>query len=198
MSHIQTYLQQVELISRQIDFNSVELMVDALSALRTEGGRLFLLAVGGSAANASHAVNDFRKICGLESYAATDNVSELSARINDEGWESAFAAWLKGSKLQKKDGVFVLSVGGGSLEKKVSLNIVAALRFAKEVDATIFGIVGRDGGFTRKIANYCVVIPTVDASLVTFHAESFQSVLLHLMVSHPKLKQNETKWESIL
>lgn len=193
----QQFLKEVEKIASLIALNPVETVVEELVQLRMQKGRLFLLGVGGSAANASHAVNDFRKICGIECYAPTDNVSELSARINDEGWESCFAEFLRGSRLNAKDAVFVLSVGGGNQEKKVSMNIVAALRYAKEIGVKIFGIVGRDGGFTKQCADACVVIPTVEESRVTFHAESFQSVLLHLLVSDPRLKQLPTKWESI-
>lgn len=192
-----TYLQQVVGISNQIDPQIVEQIVDVLSIIRTKKGRLFFIGVGGSAANASHAVNDFRKICDMECYTPTDNVSELSARVNDEGWESSFSEWLRVSRLAKEDGIFILSVGGGSPEKGVSLNIVAALRFAKEVGAKILGVVGRDGGYTAKIADACVVVPTMDPSLVTFHSESFQSVILHLIAAHPKMKKIATKWETV-
>ena len=192
-----TYLQQVVGISNQIDPQIVEQAVDILTEIRAQGGRLFFIGVGGSAANASHAVNDFRKICGMECYTPTDNVSELSARVNDEGWESSFSEWLRVSRLTKNDGVFILSVGGGSPEKGVSLNIVATLRFAKEIGAKILGIVGRDGGYTAKMADACVVVPTMDPALVTFHSESFQSVILHLIVAHPKMKKFATKWEAV-
>lgn len=197
MEFTNRYLKQVESITKEIDPSVVEKVIEALSEVRKEKGRLFFLGVGGSAANASHAVNDFRKICSMECYTPTDNVSELSARMNDDGWESTFAEFLRGSHLNPKDAVFVLSVGGGSAEKKVSQNIVAALRYAKEIGSKIFGIVGRDGGFTKKVADVCLVIPMVDPSLVTFHTESFQSVLLHLIVAHPKMKIAQTKWESI-
>lgn len=197
MSYIPDYLRQVQTIASQLEATPIERLMEGLQGVRKHGGRVFFLGVGGSAANASHAVNDFRKICGMECYAPTDNVSELSARINDEGWESCFAEFLRGSRLDAKDAVFVLSVGGGNEEKKVSLNIVSALRYAKEIGSKIFGIVGRDGGFTKKVADVCVVIPTVDPDLTTFHTESFQSVLLHLLASHPQLKQQQTKWESI-
>lgn len=193
--YAENFLGQVKEIASRIAADPVEKLVESLSQVRSKGGRLFLLGVGGSAANASHAVNDFRKICGLECYTPTDNISELSARINDEGWEGCFADFLRGSRLNGKDGVFVLSVGGGNEAKKVSLNIVAALRYAKEMGAKIFGIVGRDGGFTKKVADHCILVPTVDDALTTFHAESFQSVLLHLIVSHPTLKKFPTKWE---
>ena len=160
------------------------------------GGRLFFLGVGGSAGNCSHAVNDFRKLCGIEAYAPTDNVSELTARTNDEGWETVFVAWLKGSRLRKEDGVFVFSVGGGSLEKYISPNLVKALQYARESDAAIVGVVGRDGGYTATVADACVIVPTVNPDTVTPHSEAFQAVVWHLLVSHPKLKANATKWES--
>lgn len=192
-----SYLEQVEKIVAKLDIVAIERTIDEMFDVRNKGGRLFFLGVGGSAGNASHAVNDFRKICGIESYAPTDNVSELSARINDEGWESSFAEWLRGSRLNSKDGIFILSVGGGNPEKGVSLNIVASVRYAKEVGAKIFGIVGRDGGYTKKMADACVLIPTVEPSLVTFHSETFQSVILHLIAAHPKMKQTLTKWESL-
>ena len=164
--------------------------------MRARGGRLFFLGVGGSAGNASHAVNDFRKIAGFEAYAPTDNVSELTARTNDEGWDTVFVAWLKGSRLRPEDGIVVFSVGGGSLEKNVSPNLVKALQYAKEVGATIVGIVGRDGGYTAKTATACVIIPTVNPETVTPHSEAFQAVVWHLLVSHPLLKVAPTKWES--
>lgn len=197
MNHIPNYLQQVRDIVSMLETSVIEGCVEELGRIRDKSGRLFLLGVGGSAANASHAVNDFRKICGIECYTPTDNVSELSARINDEGWECCFSEFLRGSRLNANDGVFALSVGGGNEEKKVSMNIVAALRYAKETGAKIFGIVGRDGGFTKRVADHCILVPMVDEALTTFHAESFQSVLLHLIVSHPKLKKTPTKWESI-
>lgn len=195
MSFSEAYLSQLTRIAQQLDPLLLEKGVDLLVRVRREGGRLFFLGVGGSAGNASHAVNDFRKICGMECYTPTDNVSELSARINDEGWESCFAEFLRGSRLEKKDAVFVLSVGGGNPEKKVSMNIVAGLRYAREIGVSILGIVGRDGGYTKNVADLCVVIPTVDPALVTFHAESFQSILLHLIAAHPKMKLKPTKWE---
>jgi len=169
-------------------------MADALAALRDGGGRLFFIGAGGSAGNCSHAVNDFRKLCGFEAYAPTDNVSELTARTNDEGWETVFAAWLKTSRLSDKDGVFVFSVGGGDLDRNVSPNIVRALELARQRGAKIFGVVGRDGGYTRKVGDHVVVIPTVDPALVTPHTEAFQAVVWHCLVSHPKLQQNATKW----
>lgn len=197
MAFTQSYLNQVSIITQKLDSNSIEEMIEGLVELRKEGGRLFFIGIGGSASNASHCVNDFRKICGIECYTPTDNVSEFSARINDEGWEGSFANFLRGSMLNQKDGVFVLSVGGGNIEKNISLNIVAALHYAREVKAKIFGVVGRDGGFTKKVADRCVVVPTVDPSLVTFHVESFQSVICHLIAAHPKMKNNQTKWESV-
>lgn len=198
MSFVRSYLNQVSEVAQRLDSVAIEAMIDGLVGVRQSGGRLFFVGVGGSASNASHAVNDFRKICGIECYTPTDNVSEFSARINDEGVESSFAEWLRGSRLNRKDGLFVLSVGGGNLEKNVSTNIVAAVRFSKEVGAKVFGIVGRDGGYTKKRADFCLLIPTVDPSLVTFHAESFQSVLLHLIAAHPKMKTAPTKWESLI
>lgn len=169
-------------------------MADALAVLREGGGRLFFIGTGGSAGNCSHAVNDFRKLCGFEAYAPTDNVSELTARTNDEGWETVFAAWLKTSRLSHKDGVFVFSVGGGDLERNVSPNIVRALELAKKCGAKIFGVVGRDGGYTRKVGDHVVVIPTVDPKHITPHTEAFQAVVWHCLVSHPKLQQQATKW----
>jgi D-sedoheptulose 7-phosphate isomerase len=165
--------------------------------VKRDGGRIFFLGVGGSAGNCSHAVNDFRKIVGIESYAPTDNVSELTARTNDEGWASVFVEWLKTSKLQAKDALFVFSVGGGNLEKNVSPNLVLALQLAREVGAKVTGVVGRDGGYTAKVADACVIVPTVNPETITPHSEAFQAVIWHLLVSHPKLKANQTKWESV-
>lgn len=184
-----------EVIAR-LDTASIERAAALLAATRAAGGRLFVLGVGGSAANASHAVNDFRKIAGLEAYAPTDNVSELTARVNDDGWDTVFENWLKGSRLRPSDLILVLSVGGGNLEKNVSPNLVAALRFAKSVGAKVLGIVGRDGGFTAKTADVCVLIPTVNPAHITPHTEAFQAVVWHLLVSHPAVKREETKWES--
>lgn len=197
MSYTQQHLSESIEIINKIDGNAIEKIAQILSALKTSQGRLFFLGVGGSAANASHAVNDFRKICGIESYAPTDNVSELTARTNDDGWESVFANWLKVSKLSKGDCVFVFSVGGGNKEKNVSVNLIHALDTAKDVGAKIVGIVGRDGGYTAKVADACVVIPTVNAVNVTPHAEAFQAVVWHLLVSHPALKATPTKWEAV-
>lgn len=197
MNYIKDYLDEVKKVVDSIIQNDIQRIVESLVDLRSGGGRVFFLGVGGGAANASHTVNDFRKICGIEAYTPTDNVSELTARTNDSGWESVFVDWLRGSKLSSKDAVFVLSVGGGNLEKNISVNLVRALDYAKEVRAKIFGIVGRDGGYTEKVADACVIIPTVNPETITPHTESFQSVILHLIVSHPDLKASETKWESV-
>jgi D-sedoheptulose 7-phosphate isomerase len=180
-----------------LDVEAIERMAALLAGLRERGGRLFFLGVGGSAANCSHAVNDFRKIAGIESYAPTDNVSELTARTNDEGWASVFVEWLKGSRLKARDMLFVFSVGGGNLEKNVSPNLVTALQYAKEVGAQIVGVVGRDGGYTAKVADACVIVPTVNPENVTPHTEALQSVIGHLLVSHPSVKVAQTKWESV-
>lgn len=192
--HVKTYFQEVVKVAESIDVESIERLAGELAALRERGGRLFLLGVGGSAGNCSHAVNDFRKLCGIEAYAPTDNVSELTARTNDEGWETVFAAWLRTSKANGSDAVLVLSVGGGNLEKNVSANIVAALKEAKLRGMRIFGIVGRDGGYTKQVGDCVVVVPTVDASRVTPHTEAFQAVVWHCLVSHPALQQIATKW----
>jgi len=190
------HLAETAEIVQKIDPENLEKMVDLLAEVRARSGRLFFLGVGGSAANASHAVNDFRKIAGFECYAPTDNVSELTARTNDEGWASVFVEWLRGSRLRAKDALMIFSVGGGNLEKNVSPNLVSALQYAKETGASIFGIVGRDGGHTAKVADSCCTVPTVNAQNVTPHSEAFQAVLWHLLVSHPKLKIQQTKWES--
>ena len=192
------YLGEAAEIAVSIDQMAVDRIVEILTALREQGGRLFFVGVGGGAGNAGHAVNDFRKIAGIESYAPTDNVSELTARINDDGWESSFARWLEGSRLRADDVVFVFSVGGGDLEKNISANIVQALQLAQRVGARIVGIVGRDGGYTAKVADAAVVIPTVSADTVTPHTEAFQAVVWHLIVSHPALKRHEMKWESVV
>jgi len=196
-TYIEKYLHEVERIITLIDRDIIQKMIGDLVQIRQNNGRLFFLGVGGGASNASHAVNDFRKICGIEAYTPTDNVSELTARTNDNGWESVFVDWLIGSKLSSRDGVFVLSVGGGNLEKNISVNLIRALDYAKKVGAKIFGIVGRNGGYTLKVAETCIVIPTVNLDTVTPHTESFQSMLLHLIVSHPDLKISEMKWESV-
>jgi D-sedoheptulose 7-phosphate isomerase len=196
MSYAQLHLNEAIEIIKKVDVSSIEKMADLLAAVKTEGGRIFFLGVGGSAGNCSHAVNDFRKIVGIESYAPTDNVSELTARTNDEGWATVFVEWLKTSKLLAKDAVFIFSVGGGNLEKNISPNLVEALKYAKSVGAKIAGIVGRDGGYTAQVADICVIIPTVNAETITPHSEAFQAVIWHLLVSHPRLKENQTKWES--
>ena len=195
MSYTDQHLDEAMRILQQIDRARIEQMVSVLAAVRARGGRLFFLGVGGSAGNCGHAVNDFRKLAGFEAYAPTDNVSELTARTNDEGWDTVFAAWLKGSRLRREDAVFVFSVGGGSLEKNVSPNLVKALQFARQTGAAILGVVGRDGGYTGQVADACVVIPTVNPEAITPHSEAFQAVVWHLLVSHPTLKTNSTKWE---
>ena len=197
MSFSESFLNEVRQVAADLDAGAIEALAALLSDLRRRGGRLFILGVGGSASNASHAVNDFRKIVGLEAYAPTDNVSELTARTNDEGWESVFENWLKVSRLQPRDGVLVLSVGGGNVEKKVSVNLVRALDYAKSAGASIMGVVGRDGGYTATVADVCVVVPTVNPQHVTPHTEAFQAVVWHLLVSHPELKKMETRWESV-
>jgi len=191
------YLSEARAVIDRLDTKRIERMAALLAAIRARGGRLFILGVGGSAANASHAVNDFRKIAGIEAYAPTDNVSELTARTNDEGWASVFESWLRTSRLRPEDALLVFSVGGGNVEKNVSPNLVRALEYAKTVGAAILGIVGRDGGFTAQAADACVIIPTVNTAHVTPHAEAFQAVVWHLLVSHPEVKQAETKWESV-
>ena len=196
MSYTRQHLEEAKRIIDLIDHDAVERVAELLAAVRARGGRLFFLGVGGSAANCSHAVNDFRKIAGFEAYAPTDNVSELTARTNDEGWASVFVEWLRGSRLRKEDGLVIFSVGGGNLEKNISPNLVSALKLAREVGAAIVGVVGRDGGYTKQAADACVLIPTVNDSNVTPHAEAFQAVIWHLLVSHPILKRVETKWES--
>jgi D-sedoheptulose 7-phosphate isomerase len=194
MSYSKEHLDESIEITKAIDPETIEKIVDLLSDVKASGGRLFVLGVGGSAANASHAVNDFRKLAGIETYAPTDNVAELTARTNDEGWPTVFSGWLRVSQFNSKDCLFILSVGGGNKEKNVSPNLIEAIDLAKEVGARITGIVGRDGGYTAQNADLCLVVPTVNASTVTPHSESFQTVIWHLMVSHPKLKSNPTKW----
>ena len=195
MTHARAFLAEASAIIDQIDCEAVERIASALAQLRSDGGRLFFLGVGGSAGNCSHAVNDFRKIVGIESYAPTDNVSELTARTNDEGWETVFAEWLKVSKLAKADAIFIMSVGGGNLEKNISPNLVRAIDLAKSRGAKILGIVGRDGGYTAKAGDAVVIVPTVNPDHITPHSEAFQAVIWHLLVSHPALKANQTKWE---
>jgi D-sedoheptulose 7-phosphate isomerase len=197
MSYAVQHLKETVEIASKIDPDDCEKCVVELRGVRERGGRLFILGVGGSAANASHAVNDFRKIAGLEVYAPTDNVSELTARTNDEGWASVFVEWLRGSRLGPKDALLVFSVGGGNLEKNVSPNLVTALQLAQQVGARIIGIVGKDGGYTAKVAHARVIVPTVNANNITPHSEAFQAVVWHLFVSHPELKVNQTKWESV-
>lgn len=196
MAYIEEYMQEVGAIAQQIDRSAIARMVDIILTIRANHGRLFFLGVGGGAAAATHAVNDFRKIAGIESYSPSDNVSELTARINDDGWESVFVEWLKGSKLTDRDAVFVFSVGGGNREKNISVNLVMALEYAKQVGANILGIVGRDGGYTGKVANGCVIVPTVNGNTVTPHTEAFQAVISHLIISHPLMRVAEMKWES--
>jgi D-sedoheptulose 7-phosphate isomerase len=195
--YVQSYLREAEAICTKLSQPEIERIVEGLVRLRADGGRLFILGVGGSAANASHAVNDFRKIANIESYTPTDNVSELTARINDDGWDQSYVRWLMGSRLRRGDAVLVFSVGGGDAERHVSNNLVESLRLAREVGAKIYGIVGRDGGFTAKVADACVIVPTVNSKTVTPHTEAFQAVVWHLIVSHPALAANEMKWESL-
>jgi D-sedoheptulose 7-phosphate isomerase len=197
MSFTEQYLQETQKVVAGLNPAHIESAVVQLAAVRERGGRLFILGVGGSAANASHAVNDFRKICGFEAYAPTDNVSELTARTNDDGWATVLSEWLKGSRLGAKDGLLIFSVGGGNLEKNVSPNLVSAIQLAKQAGASIVGIVGRDGGYTAKEAHACVIVPTVNPDHVTPHSEAFQAVVWHLFVSHPALKVNKTKWEGV-
>lgn len=192
--HVAVYFKEVAHLADTLDLGAIEQLAQDLASLRERGGRLFILGVGGSAGNASHAVNDFRKLCGIETYAPTDNVSELTARTNDDGWETVFSAWLKTSRLNNQDAIFVLSVGGGNLEKNVSPNLVLAVQLAKERGAKVFGITGRDGGYTKKAGDNVIVIPPLDGSKVTPHSEAFQAVVWHCLVSHPALQQISTKW----
>jgi D-sedoheptulose 7-phosphate isomerase len=194
--YARAHMGEVVEIAQRLDCDKIEQMVDLIADLKADGGRIFFLGVGGSAANCSHAVNDFRKIVNVECYAPTDNVSELTARTNDEGWHTVFSEWLKISRLNAKDALFVLSVGGGNVEKNVSPNLVSAVQYAKEVGAKIMGIVSRDGGHTAQVADACILVPVVNAETVTPHAEAFQAVIWHLLVSHPKIKAQQTKWES--
>ena len=196
MSYALQHLKEASEIIKKMDVAAIEKMADLLAVVKAEGGRVFFLGVGGSAGNCSHAVNDFRKIVGIESYAPTDNVSELTARTNDEGWATVFVEWLKISKLQARDALFIFSVGGGNLEKNISPNLVEAIKLAKAVGAKVTGVVGRDGGYTAQMADVCLIVPTVNPDTVTPHSEAFQAVVWHLLVSHPKLKANQTKWES--
>jgi len=196
MTYTQKHLAEAAEVIRLLDAEAIERMAELLARLRERQGRLFFLGVGGSAGNCSHAVNDFRKIVGIESYAPTDNVSELTARTNDEGWETVFAEWLKTSRLSKNDMLFIFSVGGGNLEKNISPNLVRALQYAQTVGAQVVGVVGRDGGYTARVADACVIVPTVNPETITPHSEAFQAVVWHLLVSHPLLKASQTKWES--
>jgi D-sedoheptulose 7-phosphate isomerase len=197
MSYVTQYLAEAARIAAELDPGAIDRLIAMLSGLRERRGRLFVLGVGGSAANASHAVNDFRKICGIEAYAPTDNVAELTARVNDDGWETVFVNWLRVSRLASRDMILVLSVGGGDLEGNVSPNLVRALQYAQEVGAPVGGVVGRQGGHTAEVAEACVIIPTVNRATVTPHTEAFQAVVWHLLVSHPLLQINATKWESL-
>ena len=197
MIYSELHLSETIEIAKKINTKQIEKMVDLILNVKNEKGRIFFLGVGGSASNCSHAVNDFRKIIGVESYAPTDNVSELTARTNDEGWNTIFSEWLKVSNLNPKDLIFVFSVGGGNIEKNISPNLVEALKYGKSVGCKLVGVVGRDGGYTTKVADACVIIPTVNEKTITPHTEAFQAVVWHLIVSHPKLKLNETKWESV-
>jgi len=192
--HSRQFFEEVAAVAKAIDLSAIERLAQELASLRERGGRLFLLGVGGSAANCSHAVNDFRKLCGIEAYTPVDNVAELTARTNDEGWDTVFSGWLRVSRANEKDGVLVFSVGGGNLEKRVSTNIVSALQEAKSRRMKIMGVVGRDGGYTKQVGDVVVVIPTVEASRVTPHTEAFQAVVWHCLVSHPVLQQQATKW----
>lgn len=196
MSYAQQHMREAVEIINRIDLDAIEKMADLLAEVKMQSGRIFFLGVGGSAGNCSHAVNDFRKIVGIESYAPTDNVSELTARTNDEGWATIFVEWLKISKLRKTDCVFIFSVGGGNLENNISPNLVEALKYAKIIGAKVSGVIGRDGGYTAQVADVCCIVPTVNLETITPHSEAFQAVIWHLLVSHPKLKANQTKWES--
>ncbi len=197
MNYINQYIQEAIKILELLDQSRIQSTLDLLIQLRARGGRLFFLGVGGGAGHASHAVNDFRKIAGIEAYTPSDNISELTARINDEGWETAYAQWLRGSRLGSNDMVFVFSVGGGDVDRNISRNLVKALQYAKEVGATICGVVGRDGGYTARVADACVLVPVVNGDSVTPHTEAFQAIVWHLLVSHPAIKVAEMKWESV-
>lgn len=197
MNFIDEYISYLKRILDMLEKEQIAKMVSLITSVRSDGGRIFFLGVGGGAGHASHAVNDFRKICGIESYTPTDNVSELTARVNDEGWDTAYVNWLKGSKLNKDDMTFIFSVGGGNLENEISVNLVKSLQYSKEVGAKICGVIGRDGGYTAKVADACVVIPPVNSETITPHTEGFQAVVWHLIVSHPELQKYEMKWESI-
>ncbi|MCE1166099.1 MAG: SIS domain-containing protein [Bacteroidetes bacterium] len=195
-NYVEKYFEEVHEVVKRLDKKAIGRIIDDIISIKNNNGRLFILGVGGSAANASHTVNDFRKICGIECYAPTDNVSELTARVNDDGWETVFVKWLNTGRLNDKDGILILSVGGGNAEKNISVNLIKAIELAKERKSKIIGIVGKDGGYTAKNSTSCVVIPVVNENNITPHSESFQSVILHLIVTHPGLKENEMKWES--
>lgn len=197
MNFSQKYLSECIEICNKINPDEIEEMASLVNSVREDNGRIFFLGVGGGAGHASHAVNDFRKICNIECYSPTDNVSELTARVNDDGWDSSYVNWLKGSHLSKEDLIFVFSVGGGSIEKNISVNILNSLKLAKKIGSKICGVVGRDGGFTKEVANCCIVIPTVNDANITPHTEAFQAVIWHLLVAHPLLLTNEMKWESV-
>lgn len=198
MTYARQHLNEAIEIIQKIDESQIEKMADLIAKVKKDNGRIFFLGVGGSAGNCSHAVNDFRKIIGIECYAPTDNVSELTARTNDDGWSTIFVEWLKISKLLSKDMIFIFSVGGGNLEKNISPNLVEALKYAKSIGSKIIGVLGRDGGYTAQVADACVIVPTVNTGNITPHSEAFQAVVWHLLVSHPKLKTNQTKWESAI
>ena len=197
MSFSQNYINECIEICKKLNPNEIEDIAILINSVRDSKGRIFFLGVGGGAGHASHAVNDFRKICGIESYAPTDNVSELTARVNDDGWDTCYENWLKGSNLNQNDMLFVFSVGGGNLEKNISVNILKSLQLAKSIGAKICGVVGRDGGYTKTVANACIVVPTVNDANITPHTEAFQAVVWHLLVAHPLLLANEMKWESV-
>ena len=197
MNYIEQYFKEARHIIDKIDAHQIRKMVDILVSVKASKGRLFILGVGGGAGHASHAVNDFRKICEFEAYTPTDNVSELTARINDDGWDTAYLNWLKGSRLKANDMIFIFSVGGGNLEKGISVNVVKSLQYAKQIGSKICGVVGRDGGYTSKVADACVIIPFINNDTITAHTEGFQAVVWHLLVSHPELQKNEMKWESV-
>ena len=197
MNFINKYISNSKLILDELDLNQISTMISILKETRENNGRLFILGVGGGAGHASHAVNDFRKICGIEAYSPSDNVSELTARVNDDGWETSYVNWLMGSRLKKNDSLLVFSVGGGNLEKDVSVNIVKSLQYAREVGSKVCGIVGRDGGYTAEISDACVIIPPIDPDNITPHTEGFQALVWHLLVSHPDLQMFEMKWESV-
>ena len=195
INHVKKYFSQVETIARIINKKEIDILVEEILRVKKNSGRIFFLGVGGSAGNCSHAVNDFRKICEIECYTPTDNVSELTARINDDGWESVFANWLKISNLNSRDAIFIMSVGGGNLKKNVSVNLINAIKFSKKKNAKVLGIVGRDGGYTKKVGDYVILIPTIDKKLVTPHCESFHSIVWHCLVSHPLLQIRKMKWQ---